>query len=333
MCVIIHQTRGTYLEKEDAKKLWERNPDGGGFAFIEKGEILTYKSMQFEQLWRSFEQARSAYPNREFVVHMRIATQGTIDIDNVHPFKISDDIVMAHNGHFSGMRETLDIRSDTRIFVEEVLRNLPYNFLDNEWLMDVIDDYANYGNKLLFLNADPRLEQQVYRIGAGVSYKGMWLSNKLGLVPKYSYKNKKQNLRLPFGERSTPTPASPVVSIDEGTEAWLQFWAKRDQERDREDLMALRKSTKPVVWLDSAQEWECLGCDGVINELDGQCDCYDRVCINCFMFCGDCICHQGYSMNHVAWDDLGDEYMDKKLMQEIVTEKTIVAYESRRDAV
>ena len=65
MCVIIHQPRGTHLDKERAHRLWQRNPDGGGFAFVDNtGTIQIKKAMSFTAFWRKFETARSAYPGR-----------------------------------------------------------------------------------------------------------------------------------------------------------------------------------------------------------------------------------------------------------------------------
>ena len=60
MCVIIHQPKGTHLDKERAQRLWIRNPDGGGFAFVNDfGAIETFKFMEFQEFWPVFEATRS----------------------------------------------------------------------------------------------------------------------------------------------------------------------------------------------------------------------------------------------------------------------------------
>lgn len=183
MCIIVHQPRGTYLTKERASRLWKANSDGGGFAFINDNAVIqTGKSMMFPSFWSQFENARSEFPDRDFLIHMRIATHGATDIHNVHPFDVDDHTVMVHNGIFSMVPDYKDGRSDTAVFVDEVLRDLPKDWLNNFYLLDMMEDWVGY-NKMAFLTTAPDVEENVVIINRsyGTVIDGMWFSSQTGV--------------------------------------------------------------------------------------------------------------------------------------------------------
>jgi glutamine amidotransferase len=185
MCVIIHQPEGTHLEKERAERLWKKNPDGGGFAFVgDDGKISGFKSMDFDPFWKAFETSRSQFPNRDYILHMRIATHGTVDISNVHPFLVDEHTIMAHNGIIHGVGDD-PLLSDTRVFVRDVLPELPETWLDSLYLTDMVEEWIGW-SKLAFLTTNPNLKQQVYLLNekSGTYADGMWFSNSSG-VHKY----------------------------------------------------------------------------------------------------------------------------------------------------
>lgn len=182
MCVIVHQPAGSYLSKKTAQEMWGRNPDGGGFAYInEDQEIVMDKAMTFDKFWSKFETHRSANRDKDFLVHMRIATSGKIGLDNTHPFKVAKDTVMAHNGvltHVTGPIGRQAEKSDTREFASLVLPRLPETWLDDPVLVDMVEDYIG-GSKLMFLTTNPKLEKNVYILNEDMGTKRhhMWWSN------------------------------------------------------------------------------------------------------------------------------------------------------------
>ena len=179
MCVIIHQPKGTHLEKERAKRLWAYNPDGGGFAYItDDEEIQVEKFMEFNDFWTGFEQARSANADRDYILHMRIGTHGTTDLNNVHPFVVDRHTVMAHNGIIHGVPEYNDGRSDTAVFVDEVLSELPIAWLDSYYINEMLGGWIDW-SRLVFLTNDPELVKNVYILNKekGHTVEGMWFSN------------------------------------------------------------------------------------------------------------------------------------------------------------
>lgn len=221
MCVIVLQPEGAHLEKDRAERLWAVNPDGGGFAFVDDdGELAGYKSMEFKEFWKAFEMARSAYPKRDFLIHMRIATHGTVSLDNVHPFRVGEDAVMAHNGIIHGAPDDPEkLKSDTRMFIQEILPQLPEQWLDKPLYVDMLQEWLGW-SKLVFLTVDPELQYAWYIVNekAGDWVDKMWFSNKTGVHKPVeykssnvtgfaSYKGKKREARKAW-ESKSPTPTT-----------------------------------------------------------------------------------------------------------------------------
>ncbi len=193
MCVIIHQPSGSYLTKDRAQRLWKINSDGGGFTFIDNdGLIQAERAMEFTQFWTAFERARSAFPQRDFLLHMRIATHGDISLANCHPFWINDETVMMHNGILNQVPDYDDGRSDTGVFVDEVIAELPENWLDNTYLQDMMEEYVGY-NKLAFLTTSLNVKENVIILNRtlGSTVDGMWFSNTNGVHEPKIYSKKK----------------------------------------------------------------------------------------------------------------------------------------------
>jgi glutamine amidotransferase len=220
MCVIVRQPRGAYLDKERAKRLWKQNSDGGGFAWIgDNGEIETRKFMEFHEFWPNFESTRSTYTDREYLLHMRIATHGSVRIENVHPFRIDEHTVMAHNGVLPWKIRpgAGDDRSDTLVLAEDWLPSLPGDWLDNPILVAMVEDLIGSSNKLMFLTNSPELSHNVYILNseAGTEIDGMWFSNSIGVNPpppkKPSTKGVQGSPKYGYHRGSEDSPSSTIA--------------------------------------------------------------------------------------------------------------------------
>lgn len=247
MCVIVHQPKGSYLSQNTAKIMWERNPDGAGWAFInDDNEFSTGKAMSFGQFWRGFEQARSKNRDKDFLVHFRIATSGRIHIENTHPFEVDEHTLMAHNGMLNNIVGYIDKAaefSDTRVFVRDILPELPKNWLDNKTLVDMVEDYIG-GSKLMFLTKNPDLEKSVYILNKdqGKDVRKMWWSNdyytkrvETSRSPqaKYSYSWGSQ---LPYSKENPPEidavqGGKPQVEAKTSEPQTYEEWAERNPSR------------------------------------------------------------------------------------------------------
>ena len=180
MCVICIQPADKYLDRDTAKAMWTTNPDGGGFAYInDQGTITVEKHMTFKRFWGAFENARSTHRDKDFLVHMRIATHGEVNLDNVHPFVVDENTVMAHNGIIHGVEDDpTNQMSDTRVFIKDVLPELPPTWLDSKYMGAMVSEWIGW-SKLAFLTVNPDLNGRIYVVNEhkGNWDNGMWFSN------------------------------------------------------------------------------------------------------------------------------------------------------------
>ncbi len=95
MCLAIVKPGGVSLPEEHLAQGWINNSDGGGFAYIEKGEVKFEKGFFKYQDWLAAYKAKlELFPNSPFLIHFRIASQGDKAAGNTHPFKIPGGAVI-----------------------------------------------------------------------------------------------------------------------------------------------------------------------------------------------------------------------------------------------
>ena len=312
MCVIVHQPKGKTISKDDAKALWETNSHGGGFAFIDDDGVLqTEKFMKFEEYWPALERARSQFPRRDYLLHMRIATHGSIHLDNVHPFVVDEHTVMAHNGIIHGVVDKIhpnDDRSDTRFFIDQVLPTLPEGWLDNEYLNSMVEEWIGW-SKLMFMTTDPNLKHNIYRLGKWEEHNGLMLSNLNGLQKQHYTGGTWVSSPKPANTKPT---TNSFTKYEETSDDWYDWWMYREMEFEKDetgrtvyqgldefDLEYLLHGLKaeratmfimhPMILIDKTfPQIECSRC---LNEIDletAECLCWDEVCGKCWNFLALC---------------------------------------------
>lgn len=180
MCVAIAKPADKNLSKETLELCFKQNPDGCGYAYVDQsGEIVIFKSMDFDSFYESYAQATGENPTSPFLVHFRIKTHGTKDIFNCHPFKINDDMVFIHNGIISAVEDCPEKRkSDTQMFNELVLQKLPEGWYDSPGIDILIENYISF-SKLVVLHRRDGGEMQIYNERKGTWENGVWFSNML----------------------------------------------------------------------------------------------------------------------------------------------------------
>lgn len=153
MCIAMNSPKGTTPTKDALKTSFENNPHGAGFAFAQDGKIIIEKGfMTFDSFYSAYQKANIQGLNK--LIHFRIKTSGQINYDNCHPFKVTDNLALIHNGvipHFGGSEV-----SDTREFIEMVLRPIiiknGLDILTNQTFIDAMSDMIG-GSKLAFLDS------------------------------------------------------------------------------------------------------------------------------------------------------------------------------------
>lgn len=149
MCIAILNSEGT-LEKATFQNCWDNNPDGAGIAFIKNQTVFLIKEMEsVERLYTIYSRIRKKN-TLPMIIHFRVATSGLVNVENCHPFEIFPGLAVAHNGIIENVKPT-KASSDTRIFIKEILRRLPQNFLFNEGIRQLISGFIEE-SKLVFLN-------------------------------------------------------------------------------------------------------------------------------------------------------------------------------------
>lgn len=177
MCVAILTKPGHTVPNDGLFRGWTNNKDGGGFAYVENGEVkiekgfLAYNPFQ-EALSRAIDRVGESSP---FLIHMRIRTAGNINANNCHPFKIKNG-AMIHNGTMfypENNPKLTDNPSDTRKFATKFHNTLTYGAVKAAE-EDILRHIGRH-NKLAFLYNDK--SYHIMNESAGQWVDGVWYSN------------------------------------------------------------------------------------------------------------------------------------------------------------
>jgi predicted glutamine amidotransferase len=178
MCVIINKPKDIKISNTVLRKCWEANPHGGGFMYVDNGKlVVTNGLMTFDEFYGAFQKVD---PKKHIVLHFRLASYGSIVPEQTHPMFIHSKLAFVHNGHMLNKfikESTNSNTSDTMIFKDKILKELPENFLDVPVLVELINGYIEY-SVMLFLDS----KDKVTILGDDEDsciYKGSWFSNDL----------------------------------------------------------------------------------------------------------------------------------------------------------
>jgi glutamine amidotransferase len=179
MCLAIYQPSGVAIPESHLLEGFKNNPHGAGFMYFdETGKVQVYKSMHYDAFIDEYEAAWALHGSSSpFAVHFRWATHGTTDINNVHPFKMNENVAVLHNGIIDCVITDKSM-SDTAAFVRDYLGAMPRNWQDNEFLFDMVQDYTR-GSKLVIMTSDPQAQYSAYIVNEQLGHwaDGVWYSN------------------------------------------------------------------------------------------------------------------------------------------------------------
>ena len=309
MCLLIFAKGGATPSKESLRIAARANPDGFGFAIVtDKNTIHRFRSMDIEETITAFFDARKRYPKSHAIFHLRITTHGATNIDNCHPFRVSDDVVMGHNGMLPIKEE--NGRSDTRIFAEDWLPELGVKaLLDDKDGMKELEKFIGY-SKLAFLNVGDELDKPYYIVNENLGHwkHGVWYSNH-SYEPIVRYAN-------PIGRTwSSHTSWTPPYYDDEDpSDRLMPDYRSYDETLTAYDTVYGRTSYRDLafceermLWLPidevenfSLVQWRCNECnheeiyDVDTDEPDFCPHC--QVCYYCGLDRGWCTCASDYEL-------------------------------------
>ena len=255
---------------EQLKCACSNNPDGFGYAVHTGDSIITGRGLDYDSVIRRFLNVRERYSDGFAMFHARLATHGSVNKNNCHPFRVggSDKIILGHNGILPVDISKGDNRSDTKIFADELLPKAGIESLDDESYFDELEKWAG-GSKIAILNASPKLDYELYIVNEqlGDWEKGLWWSN--GSY-KYDY------------TRWSWLPSRKTKSDGDGTSVASVY--------DEDDF-------------DSALDLTlCYECGATFTEMamiTGVCETCDT-CIECYTHTDSCLCYQGSASSRDA---------------------------------
>lgn len=272
MCVAILQPAGQQISNTRFDRCWKRNKDGGGFAFPDKqGNVLVSKGyFDLKQMRKAYRQAVKENPDVPFVVHFRIATQGTLDESNTHPFSINNGLVMAHNGHITGWGNKE--LSDTHQFVLKVLARLPEGFHRDPVMQELIRGYL-HGDKVVFLDAAGQFVIVNEKLGHWDN--GIWYSNTSFRKPKpYLHQSWKGHGSSAWWPSKDEVPGDDVVDATTYEFCGLKCALCKQVLDEEDDEFCFETAALEPVCLDCLQHFgiTSLLTDGLIQWYDEKWD-------------------------------------------------------------
>lgn len=181
MCIAIYDPSNKPMSEETWNRCFTSNPDGCGIAYKhpEKG-IQIIKSMT-NDLYNTYKEIATNHP---VLVHFRIATHGSKNLCNCHPFYTSNGDAIIHNGIITGYGDEKRDRSDTRDFIKTIIDQLPKKWYNNTAICSLIEGGIGY-SKMVVMTKEGKVK--ILNESSGSWDDGKWWSN--NSYKAYTYTN------------------------------------------------------------------------------------------------------------------------------------------------
>lgn len=179
MCTCYVLKPQAFLDYSILENDWKAgNNDGAGYMFAHNNKLIVKKPFwKVDILINHLKADRQHYPNFVFVVHLRLATSGTVNAKNCQPIQINDDIGFVHNGIFWNLESINDTLSDSVVFGKSILGKLPPDFITIPAIITLLDEYCkNHSSKVIILDAKGK--SIILNEEDGEWNKGVWQSYK-----------------------------------------------------------------------------------------------------------------------------------------------------------
>ena len=243
MCIAIFSPKNIFQTKQILENCWRTNKDGAGYMYANNGKIIIKKELEsFDKFFSMYEEDWKENQDRNFVIHFRFKTHGSVNLDNTHPFMIQDDIAFCHNGIIN--IETYEDKSDTRVFGEGVLEYIPNlkEMIQNPGLQFLIESSIGW-SKLIFLDNEGDVTILNERDGIWET-DGSWYSNN-------GYLNTYQVVKKGTGSK-----------YHDWKDDWSGMYDKTDDEKyyTYDDYKKNKNGIKKYTGYDTWQDEECEYC-------------------------------------------------------------------------
>ena len=206
MCIISYVPKDKKIDDATITNMFDANPDGAGILYVENEVLKTYKTFDLFKIINMYHYIKDTL-DTDMILHFRIGTHGGKTFDNIHPFLVNEDLGFVHNGIITSV--PIDTtKSDTRMFNELILQELPDNFVFNEAMKELISGYIG-NSKLAFM--DTWQNVVIINEQKGSWDEGVWYSNDSYLdfndyyYPAYTKYNKKHKANATVATTGTST--------------------------------------------------------------------------------------------------------------------------------
>jgi len=175
MCLAIYKPSKAQVDWDALEEGFRCNAHGAGFVTARKGVLEIHKG------FFTFDAFRAAYlphAHKQAAIHFRLATHGDRNEANCHPFSVTDEIAMIHNGILSIDTSDAKEMSDTWHYVQYVLRPLALENRDfySHGSIKFLGESAISGSKFVFLRADG--DWDIWNQDDGHWKGDLWYSNR-----------------------------------------------------------------------------------------------------------------------------------------------------------
>lgn len=261
MCIILYVEAGKTVKDEWLDNSAQSNQDGFGLSYSRGGRVKIFKTMDYKEFKVKYRELESNLPDTSFVLHFRKTTAGRTNLDNCHPFLVDGKAVF-HNGSIPlcSPVTTDKERSDTRIFCENILSDLPVKWVEHESLLELIENFIGK-SKMLFMEPDGTVT--ILREHTGHWVDGIWASN-------YSYYPNTKSL-----QKTKPMSWDANLKLITGGKG-KKSKKEKNNEKNRGFLPVCYKHTDGYYtkyknnlryrWFPSMFMWSCINADGYQNQ-------------------------------------------------------------------
>lgn len=171
MCLIVHKPESVLIPEELLIDAYRYNSDGFGIMFHHKNNVTVEKGFELQHLIDLCD----LYNDRELYVHLRMATHGDVTYENCHPFQVTKNIWMMHNGVVDIERKHKS-HSDTKAFINflnPILTKHP-NLLFDKFFQKMLANSIG-DSRLVFLTNQGK--SVFINQSKGIEWNDLWCSN------------------------------------------------------------------------------------------------------------------------------------------------------------
>lgn len=188
MCLMIQHSKDTILSEELIYDIYRKNSDGFGVMWGDGDKVHVLKLLgnakEINDLYNEHVKGKDC------VIHFRMMTHGDINYDNCHPYMITENVWMAHNGILSTGNDADVAKSDTWHYINDFLRPLVKSYgeeiLFDPIMQKFIEEHIGSTNKFGIVHRDGRVA--ILNRKSGVEHMNAWFSNTYAWSPsKFGY--------------------------------------------------------------------------------------------------------------------------------------------------